>query len=201
MDLVGPARAALRGVLVITAILAVVLLPGPAWAHTRLVGTTPAGTATVTDPIGEVTLTFNAPPRQRFGVVTVRAADGTSYSDGALRVVDATVHQPVRPLVSGSYTVAWRVVSGDDHPVQGEFAFTVALPASAPTAPAPTAPSGAATATPDPSIEAVAPLLPAQENGRWAFAILVGIAGAVFAGLFVRRRRHTATAASDSSGS
>jgi hypothetical protein len=43
-------------------------------------------------------------------------------------VVDDVVHQPVYPLRSGSYTVEWRVVSADTHPVQGRFEFTVALP-------------------------------------------------------------------------
>jgi methionine-rich copper-binding protein CopC len=114
----------------ITAMLATVLaMPPAAWAHSQLRATTPAASATVTAPIGEVTLTFNEPVQQRFSIVVVDGPGRRSYGDGPVRVVDATVHQPVYPLKSGSYTVQWRVVSADSHPVEGRFGFTVALPA------------------------------------------------------------------------
>ncbi|NJC86785.1 copper resistance CopC family protein [Planosporangium mesophilum] len=104
-------------------------VPAPAWAHSQLLATTPPDRATVTAPISEVTLTFNEPVQQRFSVVVVNGPGGVLYSHGPVRVVDTTVHQPVSPLRSGSYTVRWRVVSADSHPVEGTFGFTVALPA------------------------------------------------------------------------
>jgi hypothetical protein len=75
-----------------------------------------------------VTLTFNERVHQQLSVVVVSGPRGVSYSDGPVRVVDGVVHQAVYPLRSGSYTVEWRVVSADTHPVQGRFGFTVALP-------------------------------------------------------------------------
>jgi methionine-rich copper-binding protein CopC len=110
------------------ALVAVLATPPAAWAHSRLLATTPPAAATVTVPISEVALTFSEPVQQRFSVVVVDGPGGRSYSDGPVRVVDTTVHQPVYPLKSGSYTVRWRVVSADGHPVQGRFGFTVALP-------------------------------------------------------------------------
>ncbi|MDT5026157.1 MAG: copper resistance protein [Micromonosporaceae bacterium] len=44
-------------------------------------------------------------------------------------MIDNTAYQDVYVLRSGSYTVAWRVVSADGHPVSGEFVFAVNLPA------------------------------------------------------------------------
>jgi methionine-rich copper-binding protein CopC len=115
-------------VVLAVALATVLATPPAAWAHSRLLATTPPASATVTAPISEVTLTFNEPVQQRFSFVVVSGPGGRSYSHGPVRVVDTTVHQPVYPLKSGSYAVQWRVVSADGHPVQGRFGFTVALP-------------------------------------------------------------------------
>jgi len=113
----------------LVAAITVTLAPAlPAWAHSRLLQTAPAGSATVTAPVSEVTLTFNEHVHQQFSIVVVSGPGGVSYSDGHVQVVDDVVHQKVYPLRSGSYTVEWRVVSADTHPVQGTFGFTVTLP-------------------------------------------------------------------------
>jgi methionine-rich copper-binding protein CopC len=128
---------------VLAAVLAAVLTVTPAaWAHSRLLQTSPAASATVTAPVSEVTLTFNEHVHQQFSVVVVAGPGGFSYSKGHVQVVDDVVHQPVYPLKSGSYTVEWRVVSADTHPVQGTFGFTVTLPpdlepSAGPSTPAP----------------------------------------------------------------
>ena len=70
-----------------------------------------------------------------------------SYGNGHVQVVDDDVHQPVYPLHSGAYTVAWRAISADGHPVEGQFHFTVALPAGQePTVDPPASPSRVAVA-------------------------------------------------------
>ncbi|HEV7898578.1 MAG TPA: copper resistance CopC family protein [Planosporangium sp.] len=144
-----PRRMALLITAVLVTVLVTALAPPPvAWAHSQLLATTPADSATVTAPIGEVTLTFNEPVQQRFSLVVVSGPGGVSYGDGPVRVVDTTVHQPIHPLRSGSYTVQWRVVSADSHPVEGTFGFTVALPArlepsAGPPAPGPSRPAAA----------------------------------------------------------
>jgi len=102
--------------------------PAPAWAHSRLLHTTPADGAAINEPTTQVVLTFNEMVKQRFTTVVVTGPDSVDYSQGPVRVVDTTVTQPVYPLRSGAYHVAWRAVSADGHPVQGEFRFTVALP-------------------------------------------------------------------------
>jgi methionine-rich copper-binding protein CopC len=167
------------------------VLPATAWAHSALTATTPAASATVTEPLDEVTLTFNEHPHQRFSVVVVRGPGGVSYSDGGVRVVDATVHQAVHPLKSGRYTVGWRVVSADDHPVQGEFSFTVALPAELEPAAGPPAASTSAQGSGDGRSGAA----PGSSGGGmtgWGTAtsgsvlVVLMVAGAV---LLRRRRR------------
>src|SRR3954452_22653634 len=63
----------LRGAvfLISTLLGAVVLMPPAASAHSQLLATTPAASATVTAPISEVPLPFNEPVYQRFSIVMV----------------------------------------------------------------------------------------------------------------------------------
>jgi hypothetical protein len=103
--------------------------PAPAAAHAVLLGTTPAEGSVVTTLTTEVTLTFNEPVRAQFSTVAVTGPDGRAYANGELSVQDNVVRQPVHPLRSGDYEVAWRVVSLDGHPISGTFSFTVQLPA------------------------------------------------------------------------
>jgi methionine-rich copper-binding protein CopC len=179
-------------------VLLVVVPAAPAWAHSQLLATTPADRATVTAPISEVTLTFNEPVQQRFTVVVVNGPGGVSYSHGPVRVVDTTVHQPVKPLRSGSYTVRWRVVSADSHPVEGTFGFTVALPAQGEPSARPSVPGPG----PSRSVAAGAGQRPpgrqasGQQPSRLGLAALtvgsvIAVGSVVAIGMVtVRRRRH-----------
>ncbi len=170
--------------LLIPAAIAVILGPAlPAWAHSRLLQTAPVASATVTAPVPEVTLTFNEHVHQQFSIVVVSGPGGVSYSDGHVQVVDDVVHQKVYPLRSGSYTVEWRVVSADTHPVQGTFEFTVSLrPGLEPTA-APLSPVPSRLATP----------VAGHRDVPWwswlAGAAVIGTAGVV---LVLMRRRPAA---------
>jgi copper resistance protein C len=103
-------------------------LATPAYAHSQLLGTDPADGATVTSPISEIDLTYNERVQGTFTTVVVNGPGGVSYSEGHVQVTDDVVHQRVYPLRSGAYTVAWRAISADGHPVEGQFHFTVALP-------------------------------------------------------------------------
>jgi methionine-rich copper-binding protein CopC len=168
--------------LVISTVLgAVLLVPPAAWAHSQLLATTPVASATVTAPLSEVTLTFNEHVHQQFSVVVVTGPGGMSYSNGHVQVIDNVVHQPVYPLRSGSYTVQWRVVSADGHPVEARFGFTVALPAQLEPSAGPPSPG--------PSRPAVSR---GQLSGRWwpwLLGLGVLVVGSVAMVGFARRRR------------
>jgi methionine-rich copper-binding protein CopC len=168
-------------VLITAVVAAVVLAPPTAWAHSQLLATTPAASAIVTAPAGEVTLTFNEPVHQRFSLVVVTGPGAVSYSNGHVQVVDDVVHQPVYPLRSGSYTVQWRVVSADGHPVEGRFGFTVALP--------PQLEPSAGPPSPSPSRLAAST---GQQSGRWwpwLLGLGVVVIGAIAMVGIARRRR------------
>ena len=106
---------------------AALAVASPALAHTRLVGSTPAASATVKSA-QTITLTFNerlVPAFSRFElsmpahgmaipVATTVSRDGKQIV-GTLR----------SPLGKGAYQVDWTAAGNDGHRMTGHFAFTV----------------------------------------------------------------------------
>ena len=57
--------------------------------------------------------------------VVVKDETGSNQSDGPVVVVDNHVSQAVKAdAPAGRYTVVWRVMSRDSHPMEGTFTFT-----------------------------------------------------------------------------
>jgi len=104
---------------------ALALAASPAAAHTELVSSSPKDGSTLVEEPTSVTLTFDQTLRPpAYAVVT--APDGARLSRVDPEVAGATVTQRVETSgLSGSYTVAYRVVTGDGHPITGELTYTV----------------------------------------------------------------------------
>ncbi|MEU8265321.1 copper resistance CopC family protein [Micromonospora sp. NPDC048999] len=118
------------------AALAVLLAPAsPAAAHNALRAATPAQDARLATPPTQITLEFLQNLSPTFTTIVLTDASQRKIPTGEPVVAGAagmvTINQP---LANGSYTVAYRVVSADGHPVQGSYSFTVADP-TASTAP------------------------------------------------------------------
>jgi len=129
------ARRRLRVATVATALVwgAATLLGGlgatSASAHDYLVSSTPADGSTVTTAPGSVTLTFNdvvlSTPGGTSTAVLVTGPDkdeshhevSTPQVSGRDVVTDVSLQEP------GTYTVQWRIVSADGHPVEGSLSF------------------------------------------------------------------------------
>lgn len=152
----GPARA-LRGA-ALTLLTAVALLLGsaPAWAHAELESSNPAANAALPQAPSSVSLTFSEEIDPGLATVTVTGPDGLRYADGTPTAAGPTLSLALRPLgPAGTYTIAYRVVSDDGHPVSGDVRFTLTAagpgagtPAGAAPAPAGTAASGDGGGTP-----------------------------------------------------
>ncbi|GGV72745.1 transport integral membrane protein [Streptomyces massasporeus] len=114
----------------------VLLLAGaaPASAHAALRDTDPDDGSVVKQAPRHVTLTFTesvgllddsfrvfGPDQRRVHTDEATHADGRSDT--------ARVGLPGK-LAQGTYTVAWRVVSADSHPVSGAFSFSVGKPSA-----------------------------------------------------------------------
>ncbi|MEU6538977.1 copper resistance protein CopC [Streptomyces sp. NPDC047000] len=127
------------GALAVLAVLLPFLLLGtaaPASAHAALRGSDPADGSVVASPPRYVTLTFS---------------ESVGLLDDSFRVLDpgnkrldtpGPEHAPGRSdtarvrlpggLGTGTFTVAWRVVSADSHPVSGALTFSVGKPSPTP---------------------------------------------------------------------
>lgn len=99
----------------------------PAMAHSVLVSSDPAKDASLASAPAAVTLVFNEPLDRGFTELAVLGPDGTSHWEGGPPVVTGEkLSAPLRALGSaGVYTVKYRVVSADGHPVSGAVPFTL----------------------------------------------------------------------------
>ena len=79
---------------------------------------------------------FNEPVEISFGSIRVFDAHGRRVDDGETRYVEGSndaVDVPLEPELSrGTYTVAWRIVSADGHPIGEAFVFHVGAPGENP---------------------------------------------------------------------
>ncbi|MGW3467032.1 copper resistance CopC family protein [Saccharopolyspora sp. NPDC000995] len=111
---------------------------GTALAHNVLVSSDPPDGAQVATGPREVRLTFDQPVRAGYNTVNVVGPDGTYWADGEVRVEGTSVIAPVRELgPAGAYTVGYRVLSNDGHPVSGKVTFTLTTAGGGTPAPAP----------------------------------------------------------------
>ena len=175
---VAARRVPLRGYAARVLVLLGVMVAGvlgagaPAFAHTALRSSAPADGAALAAPPTEVRLDFTEAPAATAHDVAVTRA-GQAVRSGPVRVAGSSVVAPVTLPGPGEYTVAYRVVAGDGHPVQGIVRFTVAGDAGASAA----ASLGVARAA------SKAPVPPPVDNSRWPHVViavvvllLVGIA-------------------------
>ncbi|MEO9223181.1 MAG: copper resistance CopC family protein [Mycobacteriaceae bacterium] len=99
---------------------------GPASAHSYLVSSDPADGVSLTAGPPQVNLTFNEQLQTSFDSISVVGPDGNRWSTGDTKVAGAKVSIALTELGPvGKYTVAYRVVSADSHPVAGTVAFTL----------------------------------------------------------------------------
>jgi hypothetical protein len=108
------------------------LAAGPAAAHSVLLATSPAASSRIASAPDVVVLTFNEMPRGEYSEIHIVGPDGARRDSGHVKVLNDTVSEALggtRP--AGLYTVDWRVISADGHPVSGQFTFTTRSQASA----------------------------------------------------------------------
>ena len=125
-----PRRAVVALGILTTALLVLGLAP-TASAHDYLVSSTPGEGDQLERPPAEVALSFNTSVGEQFAQVAVVDVDGATYQVGDPVVAGPTVTQQVADLPPGrDYTVSYRVVSSDGHPIGGTVGFSVAGTAS-----------------------------------------------------------------------
>ncbi|MFI6577564.1 copper resistance protein CopC [Nocardiopsis sp. NPDC050513] len=108
---------------------ALALVPAPALAHDVLTGSSPEDGAILDAAPEEVVLTFNNAPMASDSAsdVVVTGPNGEQYQEeGALEFDELDVTAGLLPLdEAGAYTIGFRVVSSDGHPIQDSLTFTL----------------------------------------------------------------------------
>jgi len=205
-------------VLMLLTLAAGVGLAGPAAAHNVLISSDPTDGSTLQTAPTSVRLTFDQPVQDFEPVVTIIGPDGQRYESGPPQIDSTVVITSVGALpVAGAYSIAYRIVSADGHPVEGSIAFqladgavaassadatsvspssVVATPSSASAAPssasATVGSSPASSAGPTATSTSSAPAAPAASSSGlsgWVWAVIVLAAVLVIAAIVVILRR------------
>lgn len=154
----------------------VLLLTAPAaLAHDRLKSSSPADKAKV-ERVETIELEFTA--RMTMPTIVLEGPDGKSVpvSKPSTQGVKVTA-SPEEELASGRYRLAWRVVSSDGHPIQGELRFTVTAPDSPSPSPSTTESSPPSSETPSPVPSSASAPPPASPAAAPAAAESGGVPG------------------------
>jgi methionine-rich copper-binding protein CopC len=159
----------------------------------------------------DVLLDFGGENTGSAGALEVRGPDGLFYGDGCVTVSGASITTGASLGPAGDYTVLWRVVSTDGHPVSSQYDFTwqpdAGQPVSTGSEAAPVCPGAEANSGSN-SGSSDAAASPAASDGDdaefWSAAAWVGGAiGAVvvvLAATLLLLRRQSAPAGDDGPG-
>lgn len=201
MNAVRTVRAGL-GALVLAGLMLLAGPVAPTWAHAELISSNPADGATVAAAPASATLTFTDEIDAQF----VRAAVTTPGGTGTVQATTdrQTVTIPITSAGPGAYSIVYRVVSADGHPISGQLAFTVAgtptgspassasPPSASASASASAAPGGAAVTASGPAAAVPGSDASADPGSSWllwgalGLAVVAGVGAVLFA---VRGRR------------
>ncbi|MGW9372869.1 copper resistance CopC/CopD family protein [Streptomyces xanthophaeus] len=128
-----PARTALTVLALVTALLALILGgAGPASAHAGLSSADPVDGSVLATAPQQVTLTFTESVSFSEDSLRVLSPDNERANPRPAQHVDGKGNtarvELSGELPEGTYTVAWRVVSADGHPISGAFVFSIGAP-------------------------------------------------------------------------
>lgn len=113
----------------IAALLALFVLPAPAFAHAHLERATPAPGARLTTAPRELVLTFNEAPTLAMSALRLLGPDSSDVSLGTLGhaggalTLSASITGALR---AGTYAVFWQTAGDDGHVQHGSYRFVIA---------------------------------------------------------------------------
>lgn len=101
----------------------------PALAHDQVVSASPGENVSLATAPSEVVIEFTADLLDTGALINVSNANGDDVTEGEIRLEGRTVTQPLQSnLPNGQYTIVWRVVSSDGHPITDSYQFAIGEP-------------------------------------------------------------------------
>jgi methionine-rich copper-binding protein CopC len=109
------------------------LLPTTAWAHTGLKKASPNKEEVMNQEVNSIILEFNG-AIEPLSTLKLVNQQGEEIKVGPIEVNDNNLQGSINPaLPDGEYTVQWKIIGEDGHPIKGTYSFTVELPVQKPT--------------------------------------------------------------------
>jgi len=115
----------------IISLLLLALFPQLTFAHTKLQSSVPEPDAIIVQEMKEVVMTFNTEVEPLSSFV-LKQEDGTELPVERIEIIeDRIIGSFDHTIPNGAYTVEWKIVGRDGHPIKGDFQFTVNVPVEA----------------------------------------------------------------------
>ncbi|ANU09664.1 hypothetical protein BBH88_04805 [Planococcus antarcticus DSM 14505] len=103
-------------------ILSIFSMPLIGQAHTTLSSSSPAEGDVVTEQLEEVVLTFGTVIEQ--GSLMALESEGTTYEFDEIVLSDKIMTGSIaEELPNSTYTINWKIIGADGHPIEGEMPF------------------------------------------------------------------------------
>lgn len=101
------------------------------FAHSHIEDSSPKNGEVLTEPLKNITLSFETAVEQT-STFTLTDANGTEISLPGVTINGNQLNAKVEnELSNGSYTIHWKIIGEDGHPLEGDIPFTVQLPEAA----------------------------------------------------------------------
>lgn len=139
VDYVGVNRLRNFAAVLIAAALLIVMSATPAAAHTLLVSADPEDGATTDAAPKDVTFEFSENVDEASTQLSLTDSAGKTINTKKAQFDKTTVTVPIWVPKAGKYTVSYRLVSVDGHPVDGSVSFTTKSASPQSASPAPSA--------------------------------------------------------------
>lgn len=165
-------------------LLSIVGFPNSVFAHTKLTSSSPSAKEVVRNEVSEILMVFNTEvePLSSF---EIKDQDGNSYAVSDIQIEKEQMKGKFKkPLSSGSYTVNWKIVGRDGHPISGSYTFNVEMqsPIEKPE------PVPSVSPSPAKSESESQPEKPKVNNNSWIIASAI-VAGLIIVSIAVARRK------------
>ncbi|KGM44805.1 copper resistance protein CopC [Neobacillus niacini] len=110
--------------LIISMLCVFMLLPSVVSAHTSLSSSNPTEGQVITENLEQITLVFATTIEELSTMKLVK--EGNEVALGEIKVENKQLIGSIsKPLDNGSYTIQWKIIGEDGHPISGEINFTV----------------------------------------------------------------------------
>lgn len=124
-----------KSVAMFAVMLLMLTFPSGVWAHSKLESSIPPADSTSKEAVKQLSLSFNEKIDPTLSKLTITNDKGEKVDLAVVKVEgEAMIAELSQPLVTGSYSVEWKIVGKDGHPVKGTYSFQVEAPEQEPNA-------------------------------------------------------------------